>query len=133
MIKWTINYEDFNGTKVTEDFYFNLNKAELMEMQFDAQGAYSQFIERIVNQRDVKKLGEEFKSIILNSYGVKSDDGKMFKKSKELRDEFEQSAAYSELYIELLTDEDKASKFVTGILPKDLRNEAAKGALKPVE
>lgn len=135
MIKWPITYTNYNDEEITEDFYFNLNKAELTQMQFNAQGAYSQFIERITNQRDLKRLGEEFRALILNSYGVKSDDGRLFNKSQQLRDEFENSAAYAVLYMELLSDADKASKFVTGILPKDLQansKNAIKGALKSV-
>lgn len=121
MIKWPIKYTNYNDETIEEDFYFNLNKAELSQMQFDANGAYSNFIERIVNQRDLKKLGEEFRKIILNSYGEKSDDGRLFRKSQQMRDEFEQTEAYSVLYMELITDADKASKFIKGILPKDLQ------------
>lgn len=122
MIKWPIKFTTYNDEEITEDFYFNLNKAELMQMQFNVNGAYSEFIERISNERDIKRLGEEFRKIILNSYGKKSDDGRTFRKSQELREEFEQSEAYSELYMELLTDSEKAAKFVRGILPKDLQN-----------
>lgn len=124
MIKWTIRYIDYNDNEVTEDFYFNLNKAELTDMQLKARGAYSQFIERLVNTRDTEKLGKEFKGLILNSYGEKSDDGRKFRKSQELRDDFEQSPAYPVLYMELLSDADKAAKFVKGVLPKDLQGEA---------
>lgn len=121
MIKWTITFDTYDGETLTEDFYFNLNKAELIQMQFDVNGAYGAFIERISNERDLKRLGEEFRKIILRSYGKKSDDGRLFRKSQEMRDDFEQSEAYASLYMELLTDSDKAVKFVRGILPKDLQ------------
>jgi hypothetical protein len=121
MIKWTITFDTYDGETLTEDFYFNLNKAELIQMQFDVNGAYGAFIERISNERDLKRLGEEFRKIILMSYGKKSDDGRLFRKSQEMRDDFEQSEAYASLYMELLTDSDKAVKFVRGILPKDLQ------------
>jgi len=122
MIKWTVNYTNYNGEDVTEDLYFHLNKAELTTMQFEANGAFGQYLERLVNERDIKRLGQEFRKIILNSYGKKSDDGRLFRKSKEMREEFEQSEAYSTLFMELLGDEDKATKFIKGILPADLQN-----------
>ena len=122
MIKWPITYTDYNGNTVKEDFYFHLNKAELMQMQFGANGAYSQFIERITNQRDLKVLGSEFEHIILNAYGEKSDDGRTFKKSEEIRENFKSTEAYSELFMELITDADKAVSFIKGILPKDLQD-----------
>ena len=122
MIKWPVTYVDYNGNTITEDFYFHLNKAELMHMQFEANGAYTEFINRIVNQRDIKVLGQEFENLILSSYGEKSDDGRNFRKSAEIRDNFKTSEAYSELYMELITDEEKAVAFVKGILPKDLQS-----------
>lgn len=122
MIKWPITYTDYNGNTVKEDFYFHLNKAELMQMQFGSNGAYSQFVERITNQRDLKALGSEFEHIILNAYGEKSDDGRTFKKSEEIRENFKSTEAYSELFMELITDADKAVAFIKGILPKDLQD-----------
>ena len=133
MIKKHIKFTDYNDNEIEEDFYFNLTKAELTEMQFKANGAYSNFIERIMNERDIARLGEEFKSLILNSYGVKSDDGRLFRKSQQIRDDFEQSAAYSVLFMELISDAEQAAKFVRGILPSDLQesaDNAARGALK---
>jgi len=123
MIKWTITFHDYNDNEITEDFYFGMNKAELTKMQFDANGAYVNYLERISNERDLKRLGEEFRKYILMSYGRKSDDGRFFRKSQEMRDDFEQSDAYSELFMELISDSEKASKFFTGILPKDLQNQ----------
>lgn len=118
MIKWPITYTDYNDEEQTEDFYFNLNKAEIMEMDLEANGAYAQYLQRIVDKRDGKLIGEEFKRLILKSYGVKSDDGRRFIKSQQLREEFEQTEAYSELFMELATSPEKCEKFVQGIMPK---------------
>ena len=122
MIKWPITYTTYNDETITEDFYFNLNKAELIQMQFEVNGAYSNFITRITNEHDIKTLCEEFRKILLKSYGKKSDDGKRFVKSPEMAQEFEQSEAFSELYVELLTDSDKMVAFIKGVLPKDLQD-----------
>ena len=121
MIKWTVEYTDYNDNPVKEDIYFHLNKAELMEMNLNANGASSEFINRISNSRDYKALGEEFKNIILKAYGVKSDDGRTFRKSPEMAREFEQSEAYATLYMELISDANKLAKFVRGMVPKDLQ------------
>ena len=118
MIKWPITYTDYNDETHTEDFYFNLNKAEVMEMNLDANGAYAEYLQRMVDQRDGHKLGAEYKRIILKSYGEKSADGRRFVKSKELSEAFEQSEAYAELYMELIADPDKMTKFIEGVMPK---------------
>lgn len=121
MIKWTINYTSYDGENITEDFYFHLSKPELAQMQFDVNASYSQFIERIANERDLKELGRQYANLILNSYGKKSDDGRVFRKNDELREDFRCSEAYSVLYMELLESPEKAAKFVRGVLPKDLQ------------
>lgn len=118
MIKWPITYTDYNGETHTEDFYFNLNKAEVMEMNLEANGAYAEYLQRIVEQRDGKKIASTFKNLILQSYGEKSADGRRFVKSEELSRNFEQSEAFSELYMQLASDPDAATKFMEGILPK---------------
>ena len=118
MIKWPITYTDYNGDEQTEEFYFNLNKAEVMEMNLNANGAYGQYLQRIVDMRDGKNIAEEFKNLILSSYGEKSPDGRRFIKSEEAREAFAQSEAYSELYMLLATDAASAEKFISGVMPK---------------
>lgn len=118
MIKWSISYEDYNGDSHTEDFYFNLNKAEVMEMDLEANGAFSEYLKRIVAEQDGRQMAKVFKDLILKSYGRKSDDGRKFVKSQAYVDDFVSCGAYSEMFMELTMDPDKCQKFITGILPK---------------
>lgn len=117
MLKKTMTYTDYNGNQRTEDFYFNLTKAEVMEMEMGTNGGMQEFLNRIVAEQDSAKIVEMFKKIILKAYGVKSLDGKRFVKSEELSSEFSQTEAYSDLFMELATDADAASAFISGILP----------------
>lgn len=126
MIKKTIKYTDFLGNEREEEFYFNLSKAELMQMNFDTEGGLEQFIKKITREQDVKKLAEMFKRIIMLSYGEPSADGKYFlKEDGELAKKFEQTEAFSELYWELATNADSASEFVNGVVPANLRKQIA--------
>ena len=126
MIKKTITYVDYNGTERTEDFYFNLSKAELMEMEMGTKGGLTEELQRIINTQDTPEIIKVFKGLLLKSYGQKSPDGKRFIKSEELSEEFEQTEAYSQLFMELATDDKKASDFVNGIIPSDISAEVAK-------
>ncbi len=126
MIKKTISYTDYDGNERTEDFYFNLSKPELIEMQTSEAGGLEKKIEKISKEQDIKKIIELMKDIIKKSYGVKSDDGKRFIKNDEILDEFMQSEAYSELFMSLATDANAASEFINGILPKGLAEEVKK-------
>lgn len=126
MIKKTITYVDYNDVEHTEDFYFNFNKAELIEMETSVDGGLSALADKIVKANNVPELTKLFKKLVLDAYGVKSADGKRFIKSKELREEFEQTEAYSQLYMELVTNTEAAVNFFNGVLPKGLSEEVAK-------
>lgn len=123
MLKKTITYTDYNGEERTEDFYFNLNKAEVMEMEMSQNGGLSEYIHRIVNSNNNAAIVSLFKEIICKAYGEKSLDGKRFIKSEELTNAFIQSEAYAELFMELATNADAAAAFVNGIAPKNLGKE----------
>lgn len=120
MLKKTIKYTDYNGTERNEDFYFNLTKAELMEMEMGTSGGLGESIQRIVSAQDAPAIIKVFKDLVLRSYGIKSPDGKRFIKNDAIREEFEQTEAYSILFMELATDADAAAKFVNGIVPQDM-------------
>ena len=120
MLKKTIKYTDYDGNEREEEFYFNLNKAEVTEMELSKQGGLSEYIKRIVAAQDAPSLVELFKELICKSYGEKSLDGKRFVKSKELTEEFTQTEAYAELFVELASNAEEATKFVNGIMPKNM-------------
>ena len=130
MLKKTITYTDYNGTERTEDFYFNLTKAELTEMELGTTGGLSEMIQNIVKAQDIPSIIKIFKDLILKAYGEKSADGKRFVKVNDagvpLANAFAETEAYSQLFMELATDADAAAKFVNGIVPKDTAMEAEK-------
>ena len=117
MLKKTITYTDYNGVERTEDFYFNLTKAELMEMEIGTTGGMADMIKRIVDAKDAPAIIKIFKELVLKAYGEKSADGKRFVKSEEISNGFAQTEAYSKLFKELATDADAAAAFVNGIIP----------------
>ena len=117
MLKKTITYIDYNGSERTEDFYFNLTKAEVMEMEMGTTGGLSERINKIISANDLPSIITIFKDLVLRAYGEKTADGKRFIKNNEVRDAFSQTEAYSNLFMELATDADAAAKFVNGIMP----------------
>lgn len=116
MYKKTITYIDYDENERTEDFYFNLTQAEVMEMELSTSGGMAEMIKGIVAAQDVPEIIKIFKRLILESYGKKSPDGKRFIKSDELTDEFKQTEAYSNLFMELAQDADAAAEFVNNVI-----------------
>ena len=121
MLKKTITYVDYAGRPRTEDFYFNLSKSELLEMQLSSDGGLDKFIKRVIDAQNSRELVALFKEFILKSYGVKSDDGRRFIKNDAVRDDFIQTEAYNELFMELTTDANAAAEFLNGVVPSELK------------
>lgn len=134
MLKKTMTYTDYNGVERTEDFYFNLSKAEVMEMEMSTSGGLAEMITRIVAAQDAPAIIKIFKELVLKAYGEKSPDGKHFlkedKDGRPLSDGFKQTEAYSQLFMELATDADAAAAFVNAIVPADVAKQAALQAAK---
>lgn len=128
MYKKTITYTDYNGVERTEDFYFNLSKAKIIEMEAGESGGYGEMLQRVISSKDGPTIMKVFKTFILSSYGIKTPDGKRFMQSEEISKEFEETEAYSELFIELCTNADSAAEFVNAVLPLTVeqRKEAEK-------
>ncbi len=120
MLKKTISFTDYFGEERTQDFYFNLTKSELMEMNLSANGGVERLIEKIIQTKDSKQLVAYFKDFILKSYGEKSDDGFQFMKSRDISRKFEQSPAYDILFMELVADANKAADFINAVIPKEI-------------
>lgn len=121
MVKKTITYADYDGNELTEDFYFNLNKAETIKW-LTTSGGYTldKMLERLYTERNGSEIIKIFEDLILNAYGKKSLDGKRFIKSEEMRKEFKETEAYSSLFMEIISDGKAAADFITSILPQDL-------------
>lgn len=131
MLKRDITYEDFNGNQVTETFYFNISKPELVEMEVEYEGGFGEMIRKIIAENNHKELIKHFKRVVLMAYGQKSEDGKRFIKSDTLREEFSQTAAYNTLFMDLAVNDGAAATFLKGVLPKDMVSEIEKSPTPP--
>lgn len=120
MLKKTVKYVDYNGVERVEDFYFNMTKAEITEMELSVEGGFSKMLQELVASKDNVKIVQLFKEMVLKAYGEKSPDGRRFVKSKELSEAFAQTEAYSEIFMELALNEEAAAAFINGIMPANL-------------
>lgn len=130
MLKKTITYVDYDGNERTEELYFHMSKAELMELEMSTPGGFAEMCQRAVAKQDAPMLMKVFKDLIVKSYGEKSADGKRFAKKdafgNSLAEEFLQTEAYSTLFMELFSSTDAATEFFTGVIPADLAEAAKK-------
>lgn len=130
MLKKTVTYKDLNGKERTETFYFHYFESEIMDMEMSEEGGLAERIQRIIDAKDQPSLLKVIKKFVIDAYGVKSDDGRRFDKSQEVKDAFLQCPAYSKIYMELLTDDKLAADFVNQVVPEDMKDTLAAIAAK---
>ena len=126
MLRKEVEYKDFDGNDRKDVLWFHLNEVEITEMDLETSGGLVKYMESIIDTNDVNQLITIFKDLLIRSYGERSMDGKHFYKDDKIRNEFVSSAAYPVLYMEMVSDADKAVEFINGIVPSNIREKMAK-------
>lgn len=126
MLKKTITYVDYDGVERTEEHYFNLTESELTKKEMSESGGYAKKLEKMIQAKDAKSFMEVITDVIRMAYGQKSPDGRRFIKNDDIFEEFEQTEAYNKLFMELVSDDEAASDFIVGILPRDIATRVKK-------
>ena len=124
MYKTVVTFENYDGEQRQMEVMCALTEAEVVELEVSWDGGLKSVLEKIIQEKDQKRMVEMMKMLITKSYGKKSIDGNKFIKNQEVLDDFMQTPAYSELFMLLSTDAEEASKFVNGIIPKKLAERA---------
>lgn len=127
MFRHNVTYTDFNGNERKEDLYFHLSTPEVVRIEAEVGMPMQEYVQSLQANLEVKTLLDFLERIVLTAYGKKTVDGRSFQKSKEIRDEFEHSQAYAELFEDLLTKPELALKFGEGVVDngKDKKNQVA--------
>lgn len=131
MLKETITYEDFDGNMTTETLHFNISKSELTDHLY-LEGRFQSIHDKLTGPAhtltavEVQEILDLVKTVLQMSYGIRSEDGKRFRKSAEIWQDFKDSAAYDAYLYSLFENPEKATGFLLGVLPKDLREAAEK-------
>lgn len=133
MLRKEVKYKDFDGNDRKDVLWFHLNEVEITEMDLETSGGLVKYMESIIDTNDVNQLIAIFKDLLIRSYGERSMDGKHFYKDDKIRNEFVSSAAYPVLYMEMVSDADKAVEFINGIVPSNIREQMAKIENTPEE
>ena len=132
MLKKTYTYTDYNGVERTETFYFHFTEAEILDMEMSTEGGFAERIQKIIDAKDQVSLMQVIKKFVIDAYGVKSEDGKRFIKNDTVRTEFLESPAYSQIWMELVMDDEVAADFINNVIPSGMK-EKLEGLIKARE
>lgn len=117
MYKAILTYEDYNGEKVKEARYFNLEESDIMRLMVSKNGNFINYLQRLLVTNQQTEVYQIFEDLIAMSYGVKSDDGKLFIRNQKVLEDFKSSRAYSTFIMSLITEDGVADAFINGIMP----------------
>lgn len=133
MFKKTAIYKDLNGNDKQKDCYFHFFESEIFEMEMSEKGGFAETIHALVAAEDTPTLTRIMKDFVLKAYGIKSPDGDHFEKSPEISAAFSQTGAFSAIYMELVTDDEKAAEFINALIPEEMRKTIAERFQKQQE
>lgn len=126
MLKKTYTYKDYNDIERTETFYFHFTEAEILDMEMSAEGGFAERVQRIIDAKDQAALMKLIKKFVIDAYGVKSDDGRRFIKNEEVKTAFLECPAFSDIFMDMVTNDELAAEFVNGVIPDTMKKRFAK-------
>jgi hypothetical protein len=112
--------EGINGKEYKETWCFYLSKADMVEINYSTYFGLDEMMKRLIDSHNGKEIMGLVRTIILKSVGRPSADGRRFIRNDEIRNEFESSDAYSQLFTELVTTPDKLLDFIASALPSEM-------------
>lgn len=125
MLKKTYTYTDYNGVERTETFYFHFTEAEILDMEMSSEGGFAERVQKIIDAKDQSALMKVIKNFVIDAYGVKSDDGRRFIKNEEVKTAFVESPAFSDIFMDMVTNDELAAEFVNGVIPDTMKKRFA--------
>lgn len=134
MLSRTFRFKGYDGKEHEETWWFNLSEDELYRMELTNLGGMNGMMNRLMRQEKPKEIVDMFEEIILGSVGERSLDGRKFMKKKksptdpwgEVAEDFRETPAYSQLFIELVSDGEKLADFLKGVIPEEVAEKLAK-------
>lgn len=116
MIGLNIKYTDYDGVERNEKFYFHLSYADLIRLELTDKDGFRSKIQKMIDSEDQQEIWRTLESIVQQSVGKKSLDGKRFDKSYEAKADFLESEAYSSFIRRMIEDANYAAEFVNGLI-----------------
>ena len=122
MLSRTFTCNGFDGSKFNVTFDFHLRESEVTKINMGTFVGLDVLMKRLFDTKNGEEIVKIMDKIIMTSVGRESLDHHAFIKNDEIRNEFTQTDAYDQLFMELTTDMDKLSAFIRDILPAKMRD-----------
>lgn len=120
MFKKSVTFTDFHGNKKTEALRFNFTETEVLNKTGENEIFDPAFLQFVLTEGNDFLTFRTIQELILEAYGVLDEDGVHFRKSEQLKADFENSLAYDALIQDLIGTEDEKNirEFIANVFPK---------------
>jgi hypothetical protein len=125
----TIPYKDYKGNPRNEEINLNLDEREVFKLldKFQIIMNWRESIkgpERDLSTEEVITFYTAFEEILLESWGVPSEDGRLFDKTD--RYQFESSKLFNATMVHLVSNPTEVDKVLEKIMPEGMQELVAK-------
>lgn len=127
MFSRTFEYKGYDGQPHKETWWFNLSEDELYKMELGTVGGMNGMMNRLLREERPDQIVDMFERIILTAVGERSADGRRFLKKPrpgypwgEVAEDFRETPAYSQLFMELVSSGEKLAAFLKGAIPAEV-------------
>jgi hypothetical protein len=120
-----VTYKNFKGQDVTATRYFNFTVQELLDKELLAEESFSKKLTRIGESNNNVEIYKIFTELLMDSVGIPSDDGSIFHKSDQLRNDFRNSKEFEEILLRFFKDPSEAATFANELIPEETRKRLA--------
>ena len=122
MFSKTFEYKGYDGNMHKETWWFNLSESELLKLELGSVGGINGLMNRMLREEHPDKIVDMFEKIILGAVGERSADGRRFlKRNGAVAEDFRETPAYDQLFLELVSSGDALSSFLKGAIPDEVR------------
>lgn len=122
-----LEYTNYNDEQKANKFYFNLDEVEVIRFEAAYPNGIQAHVEELAEKNDRAGVVALLEDLIIKSYGIKSEDGETFEKSDEIYNHFKNTAAYNQLFVDLLSgDGKKAIEFFNNVVLSAVNRAKAK-------
>lgn len=128
MFSRTFKFKGYDGKDHEETWWFNLSEDELFKLELGNLGGMNGMMSKLLREEKPGELVDMFERLILGAVGERSVDGRKFvKRCKpgmpwgEVAEDFRETRAYEQLFIELVSSGEKLAEFLRGAIPDEVR------------
>jgi hypothetical protein len=119
--KRTISVPTADGGFENEDWYFNVEEADLIDVDLIHEKNPGEYLTKLIEDGNSRELLHHWRQILFAGVGKRVDN--RIEKSPEIQREFKTRGAFGAFFADLIRQDDAGANFIYEIMPDSFRQE----------